>query len=187
MPSDMSKLRVWIDIFFNDQNAIDILLELAVAEMVYKEARWHIVVATSGVLRRAWCLYELLIRREAGCASAMNPVYGSDNDSIEASGSYFEEMEAFDESDKIKIKDRILEVCGSAEEFNKGVPMRGVKFTSNHCDLLGYILISWIAVLCVLVFLCLVFLAYLVAACVSCMPCQTEAEDHENGGYKRLE
>ena len=41
--------------------------------------------------------------------------------SIEASGYYFEEMEAFDESDKIKIKSRILEVCGSAKEFNKGV------------------------------------------------------------------
>ena len=71
LPEDIDERTIFFDIMINDQNSIDIKRELAAAEQQYEGARWHIVVATGTVLSRAWCLYEIAVRRGAGGRSQM--------------------------------------------------------------------------------------------------------------------
>ena len=66
LPEDIDARTIFIDIMANDQNSPDIATELAKAEREYQGAPYHIIVATAGVLRRAWCLFEVAVRRGAG-------------------------------------------------------------------------------------------------------------------------
>ena len=132
MPSDTAELRVWVDIFFNDQSAVDIVRELDAAEAIYRESKYHLVLATAGVVRRAWCLLELLVRMEAGKGSGMIGIYGDEQlDSVEGeielldyeetkSRDLFSTMEAFSDDDKDKIKARIHAVC-TPDVFNSRI------------------------------------------------------------------
>ena len=69
LPEDINARTIFIDIMANDQNAPDITTELAKAEREYQGAPYHIVVATAGVLRRAWCLFEIAVRRGPGAGA----------------------------------------------------------------------------------------------------------------------
>ena len=71
IPEDIDERTIFIDIMINDQNSIDIKRELAAAELQYEEAQWHVITATSSVLERAWCLYEIAVRRGAGGRSQL--------------------------------------------------------------------------------------------------------------------
>jgi hypothetical protein len=83
LPEDMDERTIFIDIMFNDQNSIDITRELAAAEREYEGGRWHVVVATETVLERAWCLYEIAVRRGAGGRSQMVGAGGGEGAGIE--------------------------------------------------------------------------------------------------------
>ena len=71
IPEDVDERTMFIDIMANDQNSIDMRRELASAERQYEGARWHVIAATSSVLERAWCLYEIAVRRGAGGRSQL--------------------------------------------------------------------------------------------------------------------
>ena len=65
IPPDINRHMVFIDIFLNDQNSKDIKTELDAAERQYRPASLHIVLGTRRVFTRAWCLYEIAIRKQA--------------------------------------------------------------------------------------------------------------------------
>jgi hypothetical protein len=201
MTSDMSELRVWVDIFFNDQNAVDIVRELDKAEIVYRDAPNHIVIATEGVVKRAWCLLELLIRMMAGKQSAMMGI--SDESGtirlIDYNGTnwnnLFEEMEAFSQDDKEKIKRRILLVC-TATEFNDKIKDIALAFdysiSQSSCNLLVlapfYLILAIFVVLGILILLIATILVLTCKAIFICFSKLKAACWHEEAeSYKRLE
>ena len=72
IPVNIDEKTIFIDIMFNDQtNVSEISNELKVAEGFYRKALLHIILGTGTVLNRAWCLYEIAVRREAGRRSQL--------------------------------------------------------------------------------------------------------------------
>ena len=71
IPEDIDERTVFIDIMVNNHSSRDIQMELTAAEREYEDARLHLVVATSGVLERAWCLFEIAVRRCTGGRSQL--------------------------------------------------------------------------------------------------------------------
>ena len=82
IPEDIDEKTIFIDILLNDQNSIDIKQELDAAEQQYMWASLHIILATSSVLTRAWCLYEIAARRSAGGKSQLLMVSGENGAEI---------------------------------------------------------------------------------------------------------
>eukprot|EP00613_Pedinella_sp_CCMP2098_P057619 CAMPEP_0171853810 /NCGR_PEP_ID=MMETSP0992-20121227/22490_1 /TAXON_ID=483369 /ORGANISM="non described non described, Strain CCMP2098" /LENGTH=414 /DNA_ID=CAMNT_0012474275 /DNA_START=35 /DNA_END=1275 /DNA_ORIENTATION=+ len=74
---------VWLDVLCVNQNAKDILAELSISEVVYREARRHFVLDTPVALKRTWCLYELLLRIEGrdggGGAATMDSAFSNED------------------------------------------------------------------------------------------------------------
>lgn len=67
IPVDIDEKTIFVDIMYNDQtNVSNIASELMIAEGHYRSAGEHIILGTGCVLSRAWCLYEIAVRREAG-------------------------------------------------------------------------------------------------------------------------
>ena len=83
IPEDVDERTMFIDIMANDQNSIDMRRELASAERQYEGARWHVIAATSSVLERAWCLYEIAVRRGAGGRSQLVVAGGEERAGME--------------------------------------------------------------------------------------------------------
>jgi len=66
IPVDIGERTIFVDILINDQTDVGaIAQELDKAEGFYRSARDHVIVGKFGVLHRAWCLYEIAVRREA--------------------------------------------------------------------------------------------------------------------------
>jgi hypothetical protein len=66
IPLDMEQRLIFIDIMMNDQTKEEAIeRELDKAEGFYRRARHHVILGTDGVFSRAWCLYEIAVRREA--------------------------------------------------------------------------------------------------------------------------
>ena len=136
IPADIDSCTMWIDILFNDQNAIDIKKELARAERIYQNALFHAVLFTPTVLTRAWCLFEILTRKSSGKAVV---VIGSDE--VEGGfsdwegGDFFQRMEATVPSDLAEIKDKILKKYVSPEKFNGEVEKMCKESKENVCGL----------------------------------------------------
>jgi hypothetical protein len=133
MPSNTSKLRLWIDIFFIDQNSPNLKRELDNAEDIYRHSRYHIAIASSGLVKRAWCLLELLVRAEASRSSAMIGAYGVDGQSVPvldlksiAGMDFYAGMEASKPEDKDSIQQRILALCGTPDAFNRRFTARAI-------------------------------------------------------------
>jgi hypothetical protein len=129
---DLANTTIWGDILFNDQNAIDIKTELLLAEEVYKKADLHIVLGTSQIFCRAWCLHELVNRVEANKSSVFLTAITSEGREIKqvqtglseligwfafGDADKFDAMEAFNPDDKKEIQRRIEETIGPAR-FN---------------------------------------------------------------------
>ena len=136
IPADIDSSTMWIDILFNDQNAIDIKKELARAERIYQNALFHAVLFTPTVLTRAWCLFEILTRKSSGKDVV---VIGSDE--VEGGfsdwegGDFFQRMEATVPSDLEEIKDKILKKYVSPEKFNGEVEKMCKESKENVCGL----------------------------------------------------
>ena len=129
---DLANTTIWIDILFNDQNSIDIKTELRLAEEVYRTADLHLVLGTSRIFGRAWCLHELVNRVEANKLSVFLTATTSEGRTIEQVQTGFSEllgwfavgdadkfnaMEAFNPDDKVEIQRRIEDTIGS-RRFN---------------------------------------------------------------------
>ena len=72
IPLDIEERTIFVDIMYNDQTHIgNIEKELELAERHYKETDHHVIIGTKRVLERAWCLYEIAARREAGKRSQL--------------------------------------------------------------------------------------------------------------------
>ena len=82
IPQNIDERTLFIDIMVNDQNSIEIKGELEAAEQQYMWATWHIIAATSSVLTRAWCLFEIAARRGAGGRSQLVVVAGQEGAGI---------------------------------------------------------------------------------------------------------
>ena len=138
LPNEMSDFNIWIDIFFIDQIGASPMQDLDETEEMVKESPTHLVIGTEGILERAWCIYELLMRKEAGMFSQIIRAYGDDGvfipqiqpvegaalrDYLERmrSKSFFEDMKAFNPDDKIRIQDRLLKSYGSPQAVNDAV------------------------------------------------------------------
>ncbi len=66
MPLDIGERTIFVDIKMNDQTDVGaIAQELDKAEGYYRRAKLHLILGSDGVLDRAWCLYEIAVRREA--------------------------------------------------------------------------------------------------------------------------
>jgi hypothetical protein len=65
IPENIEECTIFVDIFLNDQNTKNIQGELDSAELRYRKVPLHIVLGTSRVFSRAWCLYEVAVRTES--------------------------------------------------------------------------------------------------------------------------
>jgi hypothetical protein len=128
---------VWLDVICVNQNAKDIIAELSISDIVYKQAKFHFVLDTPVSLKRTWCLYEIALRMEVADAQEhKKPVcldwpatgYGSSMTDENLAGNiglviyadYFRDMQASVPDDAITIKRKILERM-SDEEFNRKI------------------------------------------------------------------
>ncbi len=128
LPRNILDSTIWIDIMFNNQLLANIDGELEQAEMVYKIAPWHIVIGTSDILIRGWCVYEIVIRSMVFKRSQIIHAYSTLPDveplrivsSAESSmpSDYFSRLEAFKLEDKDKIKKKIMEIFRNPDNFN---------------------------------------------------------------------
>ena len=63
---------IYVDIMINDQTDVGaIQQELDTAKGFYRRAKHHLIAGSKGVLKRAWCLYEIAVRREARSRSQL--------------------------------------------------------------------------------------------------------------------
>lgn len=111
----------WVDIFFNDQNSIDILTELAIAEMVYKNATYHVMALNGAPLTRGWCLFEIVIRKQS--KEKQPTVYIGHGGWPTEYGIYafdwYKGMLTYSPNDRLEIQKKILTVLGTARAFNQ--------------------------------------------------------------------
>ena len=136
-PIQIESCPMWIDILFNDQNAINIQEELKRAERIYLYARYHLVIATATVLTRAWCLFEIMTRlkSERMKASILHNWSKGPTRFVHVS-SVFDEMQASYEEDKTLIQSKILSKFGDKHRFGAAV-QRIIKDSSNDKANLG--------------------------------------------------
>jgi hypothetical protein len=121
-PVQIDTCPMWLDILFNDQNAVDIKAELKQAERIYLYAKHHLVIATSSVLLRAWCLFEIMTRLK----SFRQRVSILHDWSVGATPfahavNVFDEMQASYPLDKDLIRSEILSKFGSKAKFQAAV------------------------------------------------------------------
>jgi hypothetical protein len=121
-PEQIDLCPMWIDILFNDQNAINIKAELKQAERIYLYAKYHLVIATSSVLVRAWCLFEVMTRlkSERKKVSILHN-WSKGPTRFEHVANVFDEMQASYEEDKHLIQSEIISKFGSKEKFQAAI------------------------------------------------------------------
>ncbi len=127
---------MWIDILFNDQNAISIEAELQQAALIYLITNYHLVIATSSVLTRAWtvwCLFEIVTRLKSG-RQKVNIVHNWSKGPASFAHvlSVFDSIQASDVEDKTLIQARILSSFGIKEGFQAAID----KIVSQSSDYL---------------------------------------------------
>jgi hypothetical protein len=173
-PAQIDSCLMWIDILFNDQNAIDIKAELDRAELIYCYARYHLVIASASVLTRAWCLFEIMTRLKSdrGKVSILHNWSKGATEFYHAGQemNVFDEMQASYESDKKLIQSMILSQFGNIDSFHDAlshiVHVSARNGFQSRRGAFVVFLIQWILFLiffpwAVLLFLCL----------LCCAPC----------------
>ena len=121
-PKQIDLCPMWIDILFNDQNAIDIKAELKQAERIYLYARYHLVIATSSVLVRAWCLFEIMTRLKSELQKvSILHNWSKGPTQFAHVANVFDEMQASYESDKELIQNQIMAKFGGKDQFQAAI------------------------------------------------------------------
>ena len=138
LPTDMANFPIWIDIFFIDQITADPELDLDDTEDAVKETPTHLVIGTETLLTRAWVIFELLMRKEAGLFSQiirarlpeheairqLQPGPGTSLRDFHAGlkrRNFFEDMVAHNNEDRARIQDRLLRAYGGPQAVNDAV------------------------------------------------------------------
>jgi hypothetical protein len=138
IPTDMDNFPIWIDILFIDQVIADPELDLDDTEEAIKESQTHLVIGTENILSRAWIIFELLMRKEAGLFSQiirarlpehqsipqLQPAPGTTPRDFHAAltrRNFFEDMVAHNSEDRARIQDRLLNAFGSQQAINDAV------------------------------------------------------------------
>lgn len=83
------------------------------AQEVYSRADFHLMLVTSTVFTRAWCLFELAVRRLANMETL--PVESASaalSTNVTSSGDFFKGMVASQEQDLNLIRAKIVEAFG---------------------------------------------------------------------------
>jgi hypothetical protein len=121
-PEQIDLCPMWIDILFNDQNAIDIKAELKQADLIYLYAKYHLVIASTSVLVRAWCLFEIMTRlkSERKKVSFLHN-WSKGATRFEHVANVYDEMQASYEEDKHLIQSEILSKFGGKEQFQAAI------------------------------------------------------------------
>ena len=92
------------------QLSSNIAQNLVQAKSVYQSAPTHLMLVTSSIFTRAWCLYELAVRRLAEKETL--PVHSSRSElslGPASRGDFFDGMVATKEEDKATIRATIVE------------------------------------------------------------------------------
>ena len=96
------------------QLSSNIAQNLVHAKTVYETAPFHIMLVTSTVFTRAWCLYELAVRRLAEKETL--PVHSTRAElqrDLASRSNFFAGMKATKEEDKGTIRGEIVEAFGA--------------------------------------------------------------------------
>ena len=140
-PIDINNCGIWMDIFFIDQNGKpeDLIKDVENSEYQYKNNRIHWIIDSETLFERCWCLHEISTRYLAGKHSRIIRLWGKEPNlsrqmqslqNVETSKAlmhhlnflgfrnYFDQMKAFDDDDKAKLKEKILASYGSKWLFN---------------------------------------------------------------------
>ena len=133
-PTNLSELKIWMDVFFINQND-DIGKQLCDTEHLYQKSEYHFILGSRRVLSRCWCLYELMLRLSSGEGfiflsrddhsikydQGLDLAKGIQDASVFASDipDFFGKMQASNLADKERISMRISKQFGGGEEFNK--------------------------------------------------------------------
>ena len=137
-----------MDIFFIYQNGKNLIQDVENSENQYKNNRIHWIIDSETLFERCWCLHEISTRYLAGKHSriirlmkeesyllrlfqmSMQSVISADLETTQTSKlvmhqlnligwrNYFDQMKAFDDNDKAKLKKKILASYGSKWLFN---------------------------------------------------------------------
>ena len=99
---DPEKLTVWIDVLQLDQTVSDMKGQLLQSEEEYSNAEVHLILGTSTVGGRAWCLHEAAMRTRVGKRSHVlkslrcdkEPRFDITSFVASTSGRFYEEMRA---------------------------------------------------------------------------------------------
>jgi hypothetical protein len=126
IPDEPEQLTLWIDVFQLDQNCSDMQGQLLQSEVEFEQADLHIILGTSTVGTRAWCLYEAATRHRIGKKSHVLKSLQSETDQrfnltefvATTKGHFYEEMCTTSPADLNLIRRRIDETYGSQEKFN---------------------------------------------------------------------
>jgi hypothetical protein len=126
IPDDPEKLTVWLDVLQLNQNESDMRRQLLSSEAEYIWALVHIILGTSTVGGRAWCLHEAATQARVGKRSHVlkslrcdeEPRFDIASFVDSTSGRFYQEMQATVPADLALIRQRILETYGDLERFN---------------------------------------------------------------------
>jgi hypothetical protein len=128
---------IWIDILFNNQlqkQNFPAILEKADYE--YMSRPIHIALSTDQLLSRVWIINEFAKRKQAGKKTALVTAGGSEGKRIQQlqrkwtcscsrgqniEYDYFENLQATVEEDKIRIRENLLKLYGTKDDFNREI------------------------------------------------------------------
>ena len=101
------------------QHSKDIQEIMLAAEAIYRDSPMHIMLVTPTLMTRAWCLWELAVRKSAKKFTV--PLASSlvkFSVKLRNSDSFFHSMEASVEGDLEVIREKITTVYGSDDAFD---------------------------------------------------------------------
>ena len=83
------------------------------AQEVYSSAHFHLMLVTNTVFTRAWCLFELAVRRLADRETLpVESARAALSQNVTSSGDFFGGMVASQKQDLVQIRAKIVEAFG---------------------------------------------------------------------------
>ena len=124
VPLDMSRLFIWIDVFFVDQLSPNVIAALELSDRIYSNAYFHLALGTETLLTRAWCLSEYAVRFGAGGktlvleSSKVEKRFDLASFLKQTDAKFYENMQAKFDDDKEKIRGKIDRNFVDSRHFN---------------------------------------------------------------------
>ena len=97
---------------------------MVAAETIYKDSPLHLMLITPTLMNRAWCLWELAVRKSSkNFTIPLESTLPQYSLGLKISGSFYQHMKATNEEDFGIIKDKILSVYGNMAAFDWEIQM----------------------------------------------------------------